>query len=330
MSEQIVQIRKKGGLHTIKSKAGIVTPKVFHQDKKDTYSDGSYTGDYKGQTILKTKRYISPTWEDLDNKWAWGETPQKLMELVNKMNLRYSEKHERSGQLIKCKDISTAEQMLTYRLDPVFTHSELYGAYYMQDARLSLNLKDPKQEFMFYCMKGSSVVDDKSDSKLLSGFIRAGLQYELVSPKAENKRKKEDVKKEVKAFQLFGAMDSNPDKLRQIAEIMQIPGYSSKMDDAALYVLMRDMAVTNLEISPKYDKSYMARFCELAEREDERLELEYNIIRAKKLHKLVGRKGYYMFQGKRLDNISNDVQLINYFMDLNNQEDYIELIELIK
>lgn len=321
-----VQLRRKGGLHTIKSKAGIVAPKIYHQDVFDPTSDGAYVGDYRGQSILKTRQHVCPTWEEYTSQWAWSSTPQKLCELVNKMKLRYPENHDKKGQLITCKDTNEAAEMLTYRSDPVFTHKELYG-YFLEDARLTLNMKDPKQEFLFYCLKGSSIVSDRSDNTERSGFETAAMQYELVSPKDEVRRKREDVKKETKAFVLFDAMDGNEEKMRAIAEVMQLPGYSPKMDINALYVLIRDMAVTNTEISPKYDKSYMDRFIELASIDSEKLAVQFDVIKAKRTMALVQRAGYYMFKGKKLENISNDVQLIDYFLNENNQEDYMLLLE---
>lgn len=326
--EQIVQIRKKGGLHTIKSNAGVIIPKVFHQDKLDPNGEGAYTGDYRGQTILKTKRYICPMWEDLTNQWGWGSTPEKLMELINAMKLRYPEKHENAGQIIKCKSNQEAMDRLTYRLDPLFNHPELYK-FFLEDARLSLNMKDPLQEFLFYCMKGSTIVDNKT-GEVKSGFITAGMQFELVSPKQENKRKKEDVQKEVQAFVLFDKLTANEDKMRAIAEIMQLPGYSKSTASSALIPLMRDHAVTNVEVSSRFGKSYMDRFIELAKTPDEELETHSIIIKAKKSHKLVPRSGYYMFQGKKLKNVTNDIQLVNYFLDPNNQDDYLELMELMQ
>lgn len=325
MSDQ-VQLRRRGGLHTIKSKAGVILPKIYHQTILDPNGDGAYVGDYRGQSILKTRQHICPTWEELTSQWSWSSTPQRLCELINKMRLRFPENHDRKGQLITCKDANEASEMLTYRRDPVFTHPDLYG-FFLEDARLTLNMKDPIQEFLFYCLKGSSIVHDKSDSREMSGFEAAGMQYDLVSPKDEVRRKMEDVQKETKAFVLFNAMANDEDKMRGIAEVMQLPGYSPKMDINALYVLMRDMAVTNLEISPKYDKSYMDRFIELAETDSEQLSVQYDVIKAKRKMILVPRSGYYMFKGKKIENISNDVQLIGYFLDENNQDEYMELLE---
>lgn len=332
MSEsKIVQIRKKGGLGNIikdnKSKARL-TPMLYSSKSKNKEEEGSLEGEYKGRSILDTKHFVSPMWNDLSNSWSFSGTHLDLSRLINDMKLRYPKNHEKSGQLIKSSESDV--NRLTNRSDEVFNHPDFYGKYYMESGRISLDLSRPKQEFLYLCYKGDSSVQDKSSDKPVSKYVAAGAKYELVSPKKENQSKKRIADKDIKAIKLLASMDNDEDKMRAVCKIMQLPQYSPTSDLAGVFVLLKDMAAENKTFSSKYDKSYQDRFIELCSLSDEDLSIQSDIIEAKNKGILRRRKGFYLFNGEKLEGLLDDKHLISYFTDPKNQEEYLKLNDLLQ
>lgn len=329
---KIVQIRKKSGLDriTVSKQGGTLTPKLFHQEMKDPNADGVILGDYKGRTILDTKYGIAPHWNDLKKQWSWGASTEKLVQLINSMKLRYPKGHNKEGQFIKVLQGENVADRLIHRADDVFNHSDLYGRYFMENGRVSLNLSNPKEEFLFYCYKGDHLVQDKSSDEPVSKFIVAGTKFELVSPKQENKKKKADAGKEIKAITLLAKMDGDEEKLRAVAEIMDLPTYSSATDVTGTFLLLKDMAAQNTTVSAKYNnKTYQDRFIEIASMKDEDLDINLHVLKGKRNGILRRRQDHYLFNGERLDGLKNDIHLVNYFRKPDNHEEYLKLLDLL-
>lgn len=220
----ITQIRRKGGLDKIKvnSHGTTLSPKLFNQTERKPGEDGQLEGDYRGRTFFNTKQFISPHWDDTKSQWCWGSNKEKLAELITKMKLRYPKGHPQAGSII---EVGNLDSRLGHHSDPIFTHSSLYGRYYMENGRVSLNDSDPAQEFLYYCYKGNKFdVEDKSSDEIVSKFVRAGTKFEIISPRKENLRKKTDASKEVRAITLLASMDGDEERMRAIAEVMDLPG----------------------------------------------------------------------------------------------------------
>jgi hypothetical protein len=326
----IVQIRKKGGLDGIvkeKNSKVTVKPMLYHTKTKNRNEEGTLTGDYKGKTILDTKHFIAPMWNDLKSRWSFDSNVQKLTELIQKMKLRYPKNHPRDGEVIK----PSAEDgdRITNRHDDVFNHPDFYGKYYMENGRISLDLSDPKQDFLFLCYKGDSLVDDKSQDGNVSKYISSGAKYELISPKKEIQKLKKDADKDVRAIKLLAGLDQDIDRMRAICTIMALPQYAPTTDGSGLFVLLKDMAAENRSFSPKYNKTYQDRFIALAELSDDELNINSRVIQGRNQGHLRKRTGFYLFNGEKLDGIDNDLQLVNYFRKPGNQEDYVKLLDLL-
>lgn len=325
----IVQIRKKGGLDKIvkeKNTNSTVHPMLYRS--KDKTKEGTLEGDYKGKTLLDTKHFISPMWDDLKKRWAFDGSAPDLSRLIDKMKLRYPKKHPKSGQMVKASDIDS--NRLTNIQDDVFNHPDLYGKYFMENGRISLNLSDPRQEFLYLCYRGSSSVEDRGSDKVISKYVQAGSKYELVSPRKEAQAKKRDADKDVTAIKLLAAMDQDEDRMRAVATIMDLPQYAPTTDAAGLFVLLKDMAAENRSFSSKYNKTYQDRFIELASLSDDDLNVSSQVILGKNKGILRKRPGFYLFNGEKVDGIDNDLHLINYFRNPKNQEDYLKLVHLLE
>ena len=243
------------------------------------------------------------------------------------MKLKYPHNHELSGKTIK-GSTSDAERLGDIA-DPVFANPALYGKYYMENARVSLDLSDPRQEFLYRCYKGDSQTDDKSSDEAVSKYIAAGTKYEIVSPRKENVKAKQSADKEIEAIKLLAAMDSNEQKLRAIAVIMALPQYAPSTDVSGIFLLLKDTAAQNIMFSPKYGKSYQDRFIELAQLSDDDLNINFQVASAKNKGFLRKRQGFYLFNGEKIDGIDSDLQLVNFFRNPKNQEEYMKLINLL-
>lgn len=329
LERQLVQIRKKGGLdHIIKSKDGSrLQPMFYTASSQDRTKDGNLQGNWKGKTIIDTKHILSPMWDIDNSQWHWGGTNEDLAELVKKMKLTYPKGHPRAGQLIE--NLQVESDRLHNMSDDVFVHPDFYGKYAMMDGRLALDLNLPKDKFMYFCHKGSLLVEDKSSDKPMSNAVKAGIRYEITSPRKESQNKRKNLDKANDARLLLKNIGGDEEKMRSIALVMSLPGYSNKTEVDALYILLNDMAVENITPTPKYGgKTYQDRFTELANLTDEELKVTTDIIQAKKDGILRAKQGYYLFNGRNLDHIESDIQLIAYFRDPRNQDQYLELLEL--
>lgn len=328
MNTSIVQIRKTGGLDKIvRDKNGTgLRPMLYHSDTKNRDLDGTLEGDYRGKTILDTKHFISPMWNDLKKCWSFEGSDQDLARLVDKMKLRYPKGHIDEGKVIKMT--SPAAEMITNRQDEIFNHPSFYGKFYMENGRISLDMANPVHEFLYRCYKGDTSVRDNEGDKPVSKYFAASAKYELVSPKNENMKAKRDADKEIEAIRLLAAMDGNEEKMRTVAAIMQLPLYSASTDINGLFILLKD-AAQNTSTSSKYQKTYQDRFIELAKLPDDELNVSGQVMLAKTKGVLRKRKDHYLLNGERLDGITTDAQLMSYFRNPKNQEQYIKLVDLL-
>lgn len=325
---RIVVLRKKRGLDSIlvNKNGARLEPKVFRQEDKDVNGAGEYVSDYRGKTFMDTKHFISPIWDTAKSQYSWAGNEQDLTRLIDAMKLRYPKWDERSGSIIRAEDMKENMSRLTYKMDPVFNNPELYGKYYMENGRISLDLNDPRQEFLYLCYKKNSLVDDRGDEGVKSKYARAGSVYELVSPKKEVQRKKATAKKEVQAIILLNALEGDEDKMKMIAETMQLPGYSALTDANGLYVLLKEVAAQNDNYSPRYRKTYQDRFIELAEMDDSDLNVTHQVMSAVNNGIIRKRKDYYIFDGEKIS-VDHLNMLIKHFLNPANQEEYLKLVE---
>lgn len=329
----VVQLRKLGGLDKIKvGKTGsLLNPKIFRAERKlGVNESGELEGDYKGRTIINSKTFIAPQWDDLKKQWAWGGNEQDLSRLIKNMRLKYPKNHLKEGQDIKPGKEGEDVNRLVNFYDEVFRHPFFYGKYFMSNGRINLQLSDPIQEFLYLCYLGASNTLDRSSKEKPNKYIAAGARNEIVSPKKEVRDRKQDAEREMEALNLLWAMKDDEDRMRAIAEIMDLPQYSPQTETSGVFLLLKETAAENTAHSSRYGKSYQSRFVELANENDRDLLVSHEIVKAKQKGFLRRRQNGFDFNGKLLTGIDSIPRLIKYFKDTANQEDYLQLSDLLK
>lgn len=330
---QIVQLRRKKGLgNIVHSKNGdVLNIKLYSQEIKDRDKDGELVGDYSGTTFPGAKEGMSPTWIKAQNRWAWGGTIADLGELIGKMRLRYPKGHDKEGQFIKPGTEDELRDRLGYLQDEVFTHPDLYGKYFMVDGRFNFNTASAVEKFLMLCKKGDKLwVQDRGNEKSENKFIAAGARYELVSPRAQQKKRKEEVQEEVRAHTLLAALQGDEARLRAVATVLNLPGYGDDTDPDGIYIMLKDTMIGNLDTARKYGgKTNQRRFIEVAEMTNEELDRNSNVVQAIKLGIIRKREGHILVNGAKVDKIYDELGILNYFANPSNQEQYLEVLDAL-
>ena len=322
MSKGTVIIKKLGGLSTIKSIKG--NPREYGQDVVDRDSDGEYIGEYKEPSLPKSRQGLAPIWNDLKDQYCWGGTREDLDVIVDKVRLTFPKGHRKEGELIKPSDVD-----ITNIADPFFTDSKWYNSKYLEGGRVMLNRDLAEDEFFYLIYKGNHLVVDKTKNQ--NAVFTKGSRYEIINPKVVKARKAESAKETVDALIALSNMEF--EKRNLIAEIMDLRTYSiDDVDPDSLFIALKDEAAENNEISSRYGgKTGRERFMELVETENGDLNIMAEIMRAKRLGILRNRGSHWQFNSgntqlnDRLDGITNETQLINFFRKVDNQDYYIEL-----
>ncbi len=325
-----VIIKKKGlGLNSITSEGGNITPRLFDQDTKDRGSNGVPRGEYKGHTLPGSRQYLSPKWNDLKRQWCWGGTPEDLAEMIKKLRLKYPKNHPFSGQFISNDKTAAVDRLRDYN-DDFFNHVGLYGKVFMEDGKVALDDESTTMhKFLYLCYLGDHNVDKRD--KDANSFLSAGADLEMLSPQAIVVEKAGAVDRDLDAMSLLNAMKTNEDRMRAIAEIMKLAGYSSSTETNGVLILLKDQAALNRETNRRFGKNqtYQDRFINLANLSDADLSIERTILLGKNKGKIRAGKNY-IFQGEKLEGVHNDISLIKYFRNPDNQEKYLDLIDLLE
>lgn len=311
-SDSIVVLKKINRLEQIK-----VQPTLYKQDKYDPESPGELEGQYKGNTLLGSKRNVTPSYDSLKGQWAFAGTLQDLKRIQDRLKLR-----DENNKLIEIQ-----EDTLTNMFDPFWAHTSLYTKKIMEEGSTSLNLNDPLEELLYLVQKGSSFVKGAKENQ--SAYIIADSNLELIVPRREIEAEAKSVDKTIKAIKLLDAMGL--EKMNTVAYLMDLPGYQyNDKDSERLKALLYSSAAMNTHPMYKVGAgiTHQDRFIELAEVNNE----ELNIMKKVQQAKIQGaisantRTGY-TFKGERLDDgsIKNDRDLMRFYLNHKNHESLKEL-----
>ena len=325
---EIVQLRKKGGLHRILHSAnGVpITPKEYLQDVKDREKDGKLVGDYKGKTLPDTRHGIAPMWNRVKGKWAWGGDDTKLADLITRLKLRYPKGHKQEGNFIVPENVA---DRLTHFQDDFFRHPDFYGKKFMENGKIAFDTSDALEEFLYLCYKGYSKTEDSFSNEKVSKAKAAGMQYELVSPHLEIRLEKAEAQDEVNAIVQLSKLMGDEDRMKAIAEIMGLPGYTENTTVDGTFLLIKQHAVENTEEVSRYGKTARKRFMEVSNMPSETLDSARNIMIAKSLGILRVYKDHIKLNGREIKGSFDEPRLISYFQDVQNHKDYTEVLDTL-
>lgn len=336
-SRRLIQIRKRNGLSSITTKSGKITPRLFKQEAKDYDSDGELVGEYPQPTFPGARQFITPMKKNNSGEWYWGGTIEDLTRIIQKAKLREFLGKDRGfpkyGQLIEPGDV---EARLSDDQDPFFTHPELWKSVMLEGGRANLDIdNNPIHEAIYLCSIDNPIFKSNlSDAK--NKYVRAGWVYEIVEADIETKKKADDIDKEIQATLFLANMKNDEEKMRTIAKIMGIPGYSDSLSPAALFVLLKDAAVSNTKTATKFGSqtTWQDKFIELADPEitpTSVLEVMGQVEDGLSMRRITpnGRGGYQM-NGEDLEGVRNKTQLIDFFRNTDNQEFYIQLLKYLE
>lgn len=331
---KIVQIRKRNGLSSITTKKGRITPMLFKQKVVDRNTDGEMVGEYTQPTFPGTIQYVVPYIKE-EGGWYWGGTEEKLIEIIQKAKLR---KHlgkfrgyDKYGDVIEPGDVN---RRLSDPQDEFFTHPQVRTAARLEGGRVNLDLEsNPLHEFIYYCSVGNPEMFKSKKSDTNNKFYAAGWVYEIIESDIETQKRADEADKEMEAISELADMKNDDDKMRVIAKVLGIPGYSDTLSTSALFVLLKDSAAQNTAKALKFgsNTTYQDKFIELAKTDTGILEVMGKIEDGIKLRRITpdGRGGFQM-NGEELSGVRNKTQLIDFFRNIDNQQYYTDLIKFLE
>lgn len=330
MSKQetkIAQLRRMGSIQKVINKVGGTTIRQYRSETQNRDEDGVPDGDYKIGQIIGTKQYLAPQWHIRKQQWCFDGELQELNQLIEQMKLRY-EDGPRKGEIISI-DHAKPENRLTDRNDPVFTHSDFYDKFFFESDRADFNQANPKHAFMWMCQLGAPGTLDRSKKKKVSKYDRGILKMEAVSPKNEAKGKREKVENIAKATTLLYMMKDDEDKLHTIATAMALPSYNRKHNTNQVYMAIWSEVIDgNEKPRAKYgNRTIQSRFIELAEKPAAELSIAANVMTGRNSQIIVKRANGYLLNGEVIPDVSTDYKLIKYFLEPENQAEYLDLVE---
>lgn len=331
-ARRMIQIRKRGGISSIKTKTGKITPRLFKQEVKDPNSDGELIGDYKQPTFMGTRQPITPVQDDVTGDWLWGGTDQDLIDCIKGAQLRKYEGKDRGypkyGDIIEPGDV---ERRLKDPNDPFFRHPDLWNTVVLEGGKFNLDIdKNFIHRTIYFCSLGN---DDFANRLNDTGnkYVTAGFRYEIVEADVETKKKADEIDKEIRAIELLAGMKNDEERIRMICNIMRVPGYRDNTTVAAAFIMLRDIA-SNTDTAARFgsNRTYQDRFIELAEMQIDELRIHsivFNGLNKGRIRK--NGKGGYLMDGRTLEGVKSEPQLVEYFRSPDNQEDFIDLREFL-
>jgi hypothetical protein len=304
------------------SKIGVI-PKLFKQEQYRPNDQGEYEGEYRGNSLLGSKRNITPFWDKVKGQWSFEGTIQDLQRIQTALKLR-----NEKGELL-----TISSDSLTNKLDSFWAHSSLYNVrdLDMIEGSAALSDENPLQELMMRVYRGSDSViqDNKKQSKLVSGDS----DLRMESPKIMEEKKVKDIDKNLKASTLL--LNMGEARQKAILAIMNPSTYNYNENDPTRLknTLYHECAMDTKPNKRFGGMSSQDKFIQLGEMPDEKLSNMSMIMKAVILgHITPNHKIGYSYKGELLNEgkVKNDQQLIDFLFELENSELYFEIAELVK
>ncbi len=311
LDEGVVVLKKINKLESLK-----VQPTLYNQDTYNPEEQGVIEGQYKGNTLLGSKRNVTPSYDSLKECWSFSGTLTDLKEIQKELKLRDEDKNL----------IQIEEDSLVNPYDKFWGHKSLYTTKVMDEGSTALNPKNALDRLMIMVHRGSSFVKGASENQ--SSYVLADSNLELISPRHEIEKEAKSVDKLMEAITLLAAMGA--EKMSAVAYLMELPGHKFGDLDVERLKGLLSAAAMNLNENHRLGRgiTFQDRFIELAKSTNEELNIMQKVFEAKNRGSITPNvKTGYTFKGERLDegNVRNDRDLMRFYLNAKNYEKYNEL-----
>lgn len=282
-------------------------------DKGDPTNDENYksVGEYKGLKFLQTTQGFIPKFDPGRRRFNFSGTRNELLTVALKCGL-YHEYGPKTGTKIKGDDIDWNNPD-----DPFFNHSQL--SLRAEGGMHKMDLSNPINEFLYYCMKEDSDIDAGGRrNPLLDGMKK----YELVNISEEVQESVNHIELEAEAISLFGNMDF--DRMVEVSSALGIPAkkhLDSKNPNALKITLHKEFVKnTTMALDGKMTKQEL--FIKYAKLDNRDLTLMQAIKHGKTLGLINPRykHGNFIFDGVEMIGVNSELKALEWFKETANYD----------
>lgn len=278
-------------------------------DGSESLEDAKELGAYNKEKFIGSRQISRIAWSDGKNEYPLGDIEQEeLDKLVKACGFR-----DEQNKLIVTADRKDYS-------DPFFQHR--YLKIHKEEGEVELDMSNPINKiFVLNAENRSQYKSEGHNNPVMS----ARTKYYLTNRDDENLAVTKDVDNWIELGQLLGGLDSK--KLLKVGVAMNLGVQQNSSPE-----FVKNTIASTLRDSKGFVKgtteSYQAAFIRLAKSDSEELDTQYKVI-------LATRKGFlrkkkeqgWLFNGKPV--ATTDSQLVPYFSDPVNQDDYFELENLV-
>jgi hypothetical protein len=290
--------------------------------RKDQNADGEFVEEFSNNVIPGAVTGLAPIYNEIKDTY-WAESKKLLTEIASEIKVSYPNNHpSKPGGLILPSEIDPGDYW-----DPFFTSDKLQKKQ-MESGTYTFNLqKDHIDALLFYCYKNNpeTIVRDGNDQ--ISKYVIGKARFELIIPSHEKVQDRNKLSLEVDALSLLKGLDY--DKQRKVAKILRLKfnDYENPNPDS-LYLRLGDFA-KNTEKIPRLGITKQEKFINLAQSSNEDLMVHLDIVEGSDLRLITTERGNYMLNSEKLEGVSNEYDLYDFFKDDKNIEKYRDLSFLI-
>ena len=307
----MVTIKPKPGSRRFQAMQGMHNVHVVSQDGGKTQMEKTM-GEYKGERFPKSRQIFRAQYSKGQRRWmldGFEENSKELNDLVKKCRLKYEDDdHPKKGHYIEDCDIRDFD-------DPFFKHTKFRvmasEGEVLMDTSIALDrllVAALKKNRMFQVGYGKT-----------KGGGRA--KYVILDKELDNKDKKTNRDKKLKAMKLFSAL-SDPKK-QKLATILELVPPNSQTDRDLIDDVLFKFAENDEDNAVGTKMTKQDLFVKMCELDTEELNLDYKIARAKSLGFLKANQNGFILFGNPVGRSKDDIK--SYLLDIDNQEMLMKL-----
>jgi hypothetical protein len=266
-------------------------------------------GAYNKEKFIGSMQISRIAWSDGKQAYDLGDLSQsELDDLVKACGFR-----DEDNKLITTADRKNFS-------DPFFQHR--YLKIHKTEGEAELNLSDPIAKLFSINARQRSIYKSGDGNPIMS----ARTKYILTDQTEQNNKASSEVNDWMEMGQLFGGLDSV--KMMKVAVALQLGVQENSSAETVKNILGATLRSEENKVVKGSTETFKQAFKRLCTASSEVLDLEYKVTQAKRKGYLRRKKDQgWLFNGKPIASTEN--QLLNYFADPSNQNDFFELETLI-